>query len=82
MSWSPPPPPGFVHVFRWTRWLGYLCVMCKAQADMLAAYDCDHYNDCPGWVEPVQLYELAQVWNGGNAHVPHGQPVYEQESLW
>lgn len=61
-----PEPPGFVHVFRWTRFLGYLCVMCKAQADMIQLYDFDHYNDCPGWVEPARSRE----------------PAYEQETLW
>lgn len=29
------------------------CVMCKILLDWACRYDLDHWNDCPGWVEPV-----------------------------
>lgn len=54
MNYRPPPPPGFLHVFTWSRLLGdYKCVMCRAALFMIQANDCDHGRDCPGWIEPA-----------------------------
>lgn len=54
MTWTPRPPPGFLHIGRWSRLLGdYECVMCHAMFFMLAEYGCDHGGDCPGWIAPV-----------------------------
>jgi hypothetical protein len=45
---------GFVHVARFDRLLGYTCTQCRAQMDMVVAYDMDHYDDCPGYIERAE----------------------------
>jgi hypothetical protein len=43
-----------LHVARYDKFIGYICVMCKVQMDMAATNDFDHGDDCPGWVEPAK----------------------------
>lgn len=42
-----------LHVFRYDRWMGYICVMCHVNRDMAVTYNMDHADDCPGLVRPA-----------------------------
>jgi hypothetical protein len=49
-----------LHLARYDRFLGWICVMCKASMEMIVTYGLDHGDDslgCAGWVEPVNEKE-------------------------